>query len=327
MLGRSLLEWYWNFEDYTCLLFARKHLLPRIWRYENVRERQRLAESEYHRLAPNERKGRILDDLWPQLSALYPQLVDVFVGIPAFKALHGSQRSQAVARLSQQIRQFDQELQEFMYSPLVEEVLEEAGYPVTFDSHHSECCPPVPFIPYIFQFPPAGFLRLLLYSVQTYLHSIVYPLLRAETGQSLATSELLERDQEMAAAAAYEQCRSFAGLEAAFGFNQDLLFPCLSPLPIAGKSCAPEIRMWLWYKLAHFEELGHFSLEPITKVLSVWWDMPNLAEEGFGPWKVGPPAQQVRVLSVEDVDLATQMGNLEIEDRITEGRNPEEDVF
>ena len=327
MLGRSLLEWYCNFEDYCCLLFARKHLLPRIWRYENVRERQRLADLDYYRLAPNERKQRILDDLWPQLTALYPQLIDIFVGIPSLKALDGTRRSNVLARLNRQLRQFDHELQEFMNSPLVKEVLREAEPPFTFRSHHTACCPPLPFVPYIFQFPPAGYLRLVTFSVKTYLRAIVYPLLRAEGASGPGVSEFESTDKAVASASANEQCRSFAGLEAAFGDNQDNLFPCLTALPMAGMSCAPEIRMWLWYKLAHFEDLCQFSLDPIKKHLAVWWDMPNLATEGFGSWKWLPPEQQIRVLSVEDVDMATQMAMLEIEDRITGGTEPEGKEF
>jgi len=327
MLGRSLLEWYCNFEVYCCLLFAREQLLPRIWRYENVRERQRLADLDYYRLAPNERKPRILDDLGPQLSALNPQLIDIFVGIPLLKALDGSRRSNLLARLNRQLRQFDKELQEFMNSPLVKEVLREAEPPFTFRSHHTGCCPPLPFVPYISQFPPAGYLRLEIFSIRTYLRAIVYPLLRAEGASGSGVSEFESTDKAAASASAYEQCRSFAGIEAAFGDNQDNLFTCLSPLPMAGMSCAPEIRMWLWYKLAHFEDLCQFSLDPIKKHLAVWWDMPSLATEGFGSWKWEPPKQQIRVLSVEDIDIATQMAKLEIKDRITGGTEPDGKEF
>ena len=212
-------------------------------------------------------------------------------------------------------------------SPLVKEVLSEAEPPFTFRSHHTACCPPLPFVPYIFQFPPAAYLRLSIFATQTYLRAIVYPLLRAEGVSDSDASEFQNTDKALASSFAYEQCRSFAGIEAAFGDNQDNLFPCLSSLPISGMSCAPEIRMWLWYKLAHFEDLGQFSLDPIKKHLSVWWDMPSLATEGFGSWKWEPPEQQIRVLNVEDVDIATQMARLEIEDRITGGTEPEGNEF
>jgi hypothetical protein len=154
------------------------------------------------------------------------------------------------------------------------------------------------------------------------LRAILYPLLRAEGASGPGVSEFESTDKAMASASAYELCRSFAGIEAAFGENQDNLFTCLAPLPIAGMSCPPEIRMWLWYKLAHFEDLCQFSLDPIKKHLAVWWDMPNLVTEGFGSWKWLPPEQQSRVLSVEDIDIATQMAKLEIEDRITGGTEP-----
>jgi hypothetical protein len=331
MIRRSLLEWYCNHEDYCCLLAAHKCLLPRIWRYENVRERQRLAELEYPRLSQNERKARILDDLYPQLWALYPQLADVLATIPTFKTLDGARRCKAVARLNQQLRQFEQEVQEFMCSPLVEEVLERVEQPVTLNAHHSKCCPPLPFIPYIFRFPPAGFLRLTLFALYTYMHAVYYPILRAEGEHRAVTSEFEDIDKREAMAAAYEQCRSFAGLEDAFGDNQDCLFPCFSPLALAGGSCSPGLRMWLWYKLAHFEKLGQFSTVGIKKHLSVYWNMPNLATEGFGRWKEEPPNRQVRVLSVEDVDLATRMTSIDEEQSSAEsepiGPDPDGNEF
>ena len=85
--------------------------------------------------------------------------------------------------------------------------------------------------------------------------------------------------------------------------------------------------MWLWCKLAHFEDLGQFCLDPIKKILSVWWGMPSLPTEGFGPWKEDPPSEQIRVLSVEDVDLAAQMTNLEIGERPQAEREPEGSEF
>ena len=147
-------------------------------------------------------------------------------------------------------------------------------------SAHITCCPPLPFIPYVLQFPPAGYLRLYLLSLQNYLHVLVEPVLRPES---------TDKDSSLA----YEMCRTFAGIEIAF--DRDALLPCFSSLALAGLSCPINVRMWFWYKLAHFEELGQFTIEPIKKVLSVLWEMPDLVAEGFGPWKVGPPEHDLKV--------------------------------
>jgi hypothetical protein len=305
------LEWYCNSEDYYCTLSACKLLLPRIWRYENVRERQRLAELEYHRLTANERKPRLLDDIWPQLWALFPQLIDIFVGIPTLRSLEGTRRVAVVNRLENQLRQFERDLAEFTASAVVKEVLQLVDPPINLRSSHATCCPPIPFFPRIFQYPQAGFLRLMLFAIRTHMAAILVPLLRAESIPDSDRSGFEDLDRLDATASAYEQCRTFAGIEDAFGENQDNLFPCFSSLILAGMSCPPGIRMWLWYKLAHFENLGQFCFDPIKKYLALWWNMPSLLTDGFGPWKGEPPDRQFGIVSVEDFDLATKLASQE----------------
>ena len=62
-----------------------------------------------------------------------------------------------------------------------------------------------------------------------------------------------------------EMCRTYAGIEATFGDNMDLMLPSLYSLVMAGFSCPRYLRRWLWCKLAHLEPLGRNYIEPIKE--------------------------------------------------------------
>ena len=80
---------------------------------------------------------------------------------------------------------------------------------------------------------------------------------------------------------------------------------------MAGFSCSPKLRMWLWHKLAHFEELGRQYVEPVKKNLSVVWDMPELLTMGFGLRK---PLEKKKILSADDIELAAKIVAVSLED-------------
>ena len=81
---------------------------------------------------------------------------------------------------------------------------------------------------------------------------------------------------------------------------------------MAGFSCPPKLRIWLWHKLAHFEELGRQYVEPVKKNLSVVWGMPELLTMGFGLRR--PLQEQKKVLSVDDIQLAAKIVAISVED-------------
>src|SRR5271154_4889674 len=113
ILGRSLLEWFCNFEDYCCFLSAGTVLLPEIWRYENVRIRQSHAELDYPGLSLLDRKARLLDDLWPQLWAMIPQLSYLLARIPPLKSLQGLERSYQAEQLQSDLITFHEKFEAF----------------------------------------------------------------------------------------------------------------------------------------------------------------------------------------------------------------------
>jgi hypothetical protein len=83
---------------------------------------------------------------------------------------------------------------------------------------------------------------------------------------------------------------------------------------MAGLTCPLETRMWLWYKLAHFEELGYLSFEPVRRQLSVLWGMPLLLTGGFSAWKERVPGGSVKVMGDEEIDIMAKMENVGLED-------------
>lgn len=263
-------------------------MLPPIWRNENVRIRHEVAR-------PPSSDADLLDNLWPRLWATIPALADILSEIPKIK---GTRDLAARSRLLAQLEDFKSEVLQFTQSSDVLQIMQpEISF--TLKSAHVTCCPPLPFVPYVLQFPPAGYLRLYLLGLKNYLNVLIEPALRPESAK---------KDDTLA----YEMCRTFAGIENEF--EPDALLPCFSALVLAGMLCPVHVRMWFWYKLAHFEKLGQFTLEPTKKFLSVLWEMPNLATEGFTPWKVGPPLHDIKVVSAHDIDIATKMANVSLDE-------------
>ena len=122
----------------------------------------------------------------------------------------------------------------------------------------------------------------------------------------------MEKESDTVEFYAFEICRTFAAVEDAFGEDLSALLPCFHSLSMAGFSCPPNVRMWLWHKLAHFEELGHQYVEPVKKNLSVVWGMPELLTMGFR-WQ-GPLQEQKKVLRAEDIELAAKIVAISLED-------------
>src|SRR5271169_5983056 len=88
VLGRALLEWYCIFEDYYCFVTAERSMLPKSWRDANCQVRRKLAEDEYHRLSIEERRGRLLDDLWPEFYYRVTHLSDILARVSEVKRLN-----------------------------------------------------------------------------------------------------------------------------------------------------------------------------------------------------------------------------------------------
>ena len=313
-LGRSLLQWYLHLEDNCTLALACKPQLSSEWRKANIQIRRQLAEQDYPRLVKEERSARLLDDLWPEFWALGPYLSETFSKIPRLKSLQGLDRTLLLKELGDKLITFQTELENLIRSSRVQEILELSDSPSipSHDSTHTDCCPSFPIESagsiYNFRFPPAGQFQIHFLVFRIYLRIILYTPLREAGLPKIASMD--DNYEELNAA---EMCRTYAGIEASFGDNMDLMLPSLYALIMAGFSCPRYLRRWLWCKLAHLDPLGRSYIEPIKEGLSVLWSKPELKKEGIGFGKERPEAVG-KVVRFEDIDSVSKMAQLSLEE-------------
>ena len=316
-IGRFLLEWYCSCEGYCCFVATCRKVLPHEWRQENVRVRQNLAIEEYPFLSQKDRKPRLLDDLWPQLWGLTSLLNDILATIPKLKVMKGRRRTELAANLESEFQRFYRDFVSFITSSPVIEVLQPLQSLDITASKHTICCPPPPFLPHYFEYPPAGILHLVIQRLKTWMRFTLYPSLRSELDFDLKVFDLEDQDVGFHS---FELCRTFAGIEHQFDDNPAVLFPCFAPMTMAAVSCPPNIRPWMLSKLRHFEEQSQISIDALKKNLGVLWNMPEFATEGFGIYLFENPCN-ASVVS-EDLEIIDGLGNLDLS--LEEG-NAEED--
>ena len=275
--GRALLEWYMQIEDYCCFLGAYKLLLPTEWREENIRIRKVLA-GDYSHIPKEDRKPRILDDVWPQFLAIVPGLSDILYEIPKLKEKEGKVRAEAAQQLELELRRWEEEIDHFVNLPHVQEILEPAEFPPLSIIRHAFCCPQPPFVPHYTAYPPAGVFRMVIRSLKCYIRALMLPSIREAMGPKM------ERSDEEASQFSLEACRTFAGLEDTLvDGDPDVLLPLFAPLILATTTCPADCRVWLWYKLAHFEKLAHLTFDPVKRNLATLWNMPQIVLESSPP--------------------------------------------
>jgi hypothetical protein len=258
-LGRSILEWFFGFEDIYCIFAAYKSMLPTFWRHENIRIRVSIAEMEYKYLTTTDQRiPRILDDVWAQMYISGYQLREVLEETPRLKTLEGIEKVKLAAELESSLRDFDHRFMQFMCSPLVQEVLEPSPFDIAYDLVD----------PYLYRYPPVGTFKVAALCMQTYIRSSLHPLLCAGMDEY---TELEGTATELSV----ELCRAYAGLE--ISESEEILILCHAPLIIAGMTCPAELRMWVYSKLLHLENLGQSLTEPVKLNLAAIWNMPELA--------------------------------------------------
>lgn len=305
------------------MVCAFRPLLSEEWIQADIHFRDELARRDYPNLTPEERPARLTSDLSPELSGIIPGLVRVFHGTTRLKLLDGSKRERKRLQLRKELDRFTESLRRFMKSPKAIEIFKPGSAGVLYPRRHTTCCPPPPFPPEPLAFPPAGYLRLLVLGMQlwvaTVLYSTLHPPPTENTSSASASAKISPTNATPASPSSYNTqsaalslCRTYSALEQAF--PQDNLFPCFNPLVIAGLTCPLEIRMWLWHKLAHFEELGYLSIEPVKRQLSVIWGMPQLLTGSFKEWKECVPGGGAKILEEEDIDIMVKMQAVELED-------------
>jgi hypothetical protein len=304
IFGRSLLEWYCSLEGHCCLYLGYRTPLPKEWRRENVRVRKELAELEYPNLTSDERKRRVIDDLYQEIWEIVPHLADVLATTPCLKDLTGDTKARTVANLKNLLLYARKRIKEIMSIPLVVEMMQTVKLDKDYTPvRHRECCPPPPFTQYALAFPAVGYLKIMCLSLPSYIRLYLYTPLR-QAGLRIDAFEE-EYHSEPLEDRAYEICRVYAAIEDTFGEDLSDLLPCSNHLAIVGFTCPEELRLWLWHKLAHFEKVGNLSMEPLKKSLSVVWGMPELLTDGFEHWKWSPLENRKKSLILGDINEAT----------------------
>jgi hypothetical protein len=279
-VGRTLLGWYCTVEAHCCFLSANEFLLPPEWRQQNVLKRQELAHSEYPHLSPEERKPRLLDDLWPQLWSLVPSLNHVAAKIPKLNAMKESRRATAAMQLLTKLNKFTVAFEGFINSPHVLHVLQRSSLTKP-KSDHSKCCPKFPYTPYVFEYPPAGVFHLITQSIQAHSAVLLSPTLYAKVGQD-QSCQYEASTTDIATSWCIEMCSTFAGIEHAYDGKGGVMFvSSVSMGLIAAFTCPPNLQTWMCCKLAHFEKLGQFVHAPLRRTLARVWNMPEIIDLNF----------------------------------------------
>ena len=110
------------------------------------------------------------------------------------------------------------------------------------------------------QYPLAGTVRMMVFGFKCYVRAVIYPPLLDALGDRAKAVEL-----EPAEYYSTEICRTFAGLEDAFDDNPDSFLPLFTSLILATTTCPRELRVWLWCKLIHFENLCNLTFDSVMR--------------------------------------------------------------
>ena len=149
--------------------------------------------------------------------------------------------------------------------------------------------------------------RIVMYAFKCYVRGIMYPPILEILHQD--TREIIGEPSDVCST---EVCRTFAGLEDSYlGEDSERFLPLFSPLILATTTCPPEIRLWLWYKLAHFEKLGHLTFDPVKRNLAALWEMPEITTERCFPLSKDSSPQIFGPLSCDDIEATMREVKLE----------------
>jgi hypothetical protein len=292
-LGRTLLEWYINFENYVCILFPSKQFLPRRWREERCRYYDQFnpVDGSESPLEPHIQ----LEKLWAQYYPMLLDYLDIHASSANFPSISESEKPSQVNSLLNQWREIYAKFDNFRISIERLDIFQPDRNRAHIQAYSSTGRLPPPFVPYCPKYPPAGLLRHIILGVQIHSRLIMYAPLRRYD------EHVEEKSYDETGWLAYEICRTFAGLEAAAAHNTDELIPAFPALTMACFGCRRmDIRLWLWRKLAHYEELMQMGYQPIRNRLAIFWGMPELLTLRFEAWQTNPP-EQARIVQSEDI--------------------------
>jgi hypothetical protein len=230
-------------------------------------------------------------------------MADAIATIPALNGSVGEKRAKTIVYLESKLIYIFNHVVTLKNSQLVKQLLQtiEVGFP--WKTRHSTCCPPLPFPPFRFLYPPAGMVFICLQAIRNYVQTILYPPLKAHG----VRIEMLELESEFDELNSYEMCRAYAAIEDEFGDDSSRLLSCFRPMSVAGFSCPQELRSWYSHKLAHFERIGPKYVEPVRRYLSVMWGIPELLTMDFETWKQTSLENPMMALTVNDIDTAAKI--------------------
>lgn len=275
LIGTNLLEWCHQMEHYVCFLGAYPMILHPSWRETNALVRETIQREKYAHLPEQDRIPILLDYLYPKFYCLIPKLINILSLIPSLKSMRHGERERTAAQLALELRESDESIDDFFELDDVGQVLQPVILnPIDVGSRHVICCPTFPYHPYFFKYPQAAQLQIMAIGMKCYVRAILLPPILAVLDQTENLVELGDGEEY-----SIQICRMFAGLEGTLSkpdTSYESFLPIAGSMILATTFCPPELRLWLWCKLVHFEELGRRSLDPMRRSLATLWDMPEL---------------------------------------------------
>jgi hypothetical protein len=251
-------------------------MLPPVWREENARQREKIRHEECSQRPDLDRIPILVDYLYPKFYVLMTNFSNVLQAIPRLHTLQTPVRHPNARRLLRQVRELDQSVDAFLRLDDVKEVSKRACLtPPRISSKHLNCCPVFPFPPSYFEYPQAAMLRITSTGMRCYLRAILLPPILSALGHCEIPPDLRNGEEFST-----EMCRIFAGLdESPTDPSYEQFIPLSGSMILATTFCPPPLRSWLWWKLVHFEELGHLTFDPMRRSLAVLWDMPEIVSK------------------------------------------------
>jgi hypothetical protein len=276
-----------------------------------LRVRRELTGIEYRLCREDERIPRLLDDTWQETWEIVPHLADVLVTIPQLKNFQGERPAQSLRSVETDLVYSWNRLNELAEFLCTSNALDIIRIDVSYTSRHSRCCPRLPFESYLFRYPSAGLLQLMILAMRNYIATILYAPLR-DAGLRI---ELLEKncDEKSVEQRTREMCQTFAALEHAYIDAPYVLLPTFYAIVIVGFTAREELRRWLWHKFAHFEESGALYVNPVKKNLSILWNTPELVSQGFAFWKSRPLGNRRSVVDIDVIDLTVKVADVSLD--------------
>ena len=268
-------------------------------------------------------RGAVLQDLWEEYDDIVPGYFELTAGVKASVSLSGVKREKYEDHLRAKLHSFNRQVLQFVESPRVLEICQQLAPPIVDlpplpTNFHRDCgCPPPPFQPVFFAFPPAGGFHLVCICIEVMITLVSSTILlklapsQPEDIQTELSKTNLRRD--ISEHHVYDLCRIFAGLEITHYNAPDSLLPSYTSLLVAAFSCPVPMRRWLGFKLAHMEESYHVKMFQATRqVLAKLWEMPGLVKRGFRAWCEEPPVGETRDMDPWDIDAATRIEELDL---------------